>query len=339
MEAISHCSDQTIKDWFNPKKPVEERREAVKAGVEPYIDFYKAQVDTDEVKAQGEWLEYMIEESCPEETDAPKMRAIVRMPKGAEGKKFPAVMHIGGGALAYSMPECWLTMIYQCSLICNAVVVSPRYRPALEAPYPCAINDLHAAYAWMVNNADKLNIDPDKIAIIGNSSGGHLATALSFRLKRYGYQPRGCVVTMPITDDRMDKDSSRYYITDGEWDGPAVHLSAAQWLGTENLASPLIGPEAFANHASVEDCKGLCPMLITTAEMDPDSDYTLEFVQKLKKAGVFVDYHLWCGNTHSKGAGINEDTLKFAAKMDHVFYQGVKDCLENDLRRPWTLDK
>lgn len=140
MEAISHCSDQTIKDWFDPKKPVEERREAVKAGVEPYIDFYKAQVDTDEVKAQGEWLEYMIEESCPEETDAPKMRAI---------------------------------------------------------------NDLHAAYAWMVKNADKLNIDPDKIVLIGNSSGGHLATALSFRLKRYGYQPRGCVVTMPITDDRM----------------------------------------------------------------------------------------------------------------------------------------
>lgn len=324
-----------IKDWFDIHKTLEERRGIAQSGVEPYVEFFKQQVDTDEVRAQGDWKEYTIQGGCEEEPDAPEIRVLVRMPKDAEGKKLPAVMHIGGGALAYSLPECWMSMIYDISKECNAVVVSPRYRPALEAQYPAAINDLHAAYAWMIEHAEELNIDSDKIALAGNSSGGHLATALSFRLKRYGYAPRGCVVTMPITDDRMDKPSSRYFTTDGEWDGPAVHLSACQWLGAENVASPMIGPEAFANHATVEECKGLCPMLITTAEMDPDSDYCTEFVKKLKEAGGFVDYHLWGGTTHSKGGGINEDSKKFQSKVDRVFYQGIKDCLENDLRRPW----
>lgn len=327
----------SIKEWFNQDVPIEERENFCKQGVDPFVDFFWSTVDNDEVKAQGDWSDIIITEKSPEEPEAPDFQAIVRTPKDAERKKLPAILHVGGGALGFSRPECWVSMIYDASKTCNAVVVSPRYRPALEAQYPAAINDLHATYIWMVKNAEELHIDPDRIILIGNSSGGHLATAVSFRLKRYGYQPRGCVVTMPITDDRMDKESSRYYITDGEWDGTAVHMSALQWLG-KNVASPLTGPEAFANHATVEDCKGLCPMLISTSEMDPDSDYCHEFVQKLKRAGVFVDYHVWGGNTHSKGAGVDENSMKFAAKMNRIFYEGMKDCLENDLRRPWTAE-
>ena len=336
--AISE-SGETTKDWFDPHVPVDERRRKAEVTVAPFRDFFISQYDTEEVKEQGEWLNEEIIEGCPEEENAPAFRVVIRIPKNCHRRKMPAVLLVGGGALAWSIPEAYGMYAYKFSSACNAVVVIPRYRPGLEAPYPAAVNDLHAAYAWMVKNEERLNIDSDRIALAGFSSGGQLAVSLAFRLKRYGFAPRGCVVHTPITDDRLDKPSSRYYLNDNEWDGAAIHLSALQYLRAENVASPLIGPEAFANHATVEECKGVCPMFINTFEHDPDSDYNREFVGKLKEAGVFVDYHLWGRCTHGACAGIDEDTVKFASKVDRVLIDAVADCLEYDLRRQWLQKK
>lgn len=69
----------------------------------------------------------------------------------------------------------------------QALIRTPKDAGEKKLP---AINDLHATYVWMVKHAEELHIDSDRIILIGNSSGGHLATALSSRLKRYGFQPR-----------------------------------------------------------------------------------------------------------------------------------------------------
>lgn len=50
-----------------------------------------------------------------------------------------------------------------------------EYRLSLEAPYPAALQDVRAAVAWLRNQADELQIDPDNIIIVGSSAGGQLA--------------------------------------------------------------------------------------------------------------------------------------------------------------------
>lgn len=56
-------------------------------------------------------------------------------------------------------------------VVCAAI----EYRLLPEAPWPAPIEDVKAAIRWMRANADTLGVDPAKIAISGNSAGGHLS--------------------------------------------------------------------------------------------------------------------------------------------------------------------
>jgi acetyl esterase/lipase len=55
------------------------------------------------------------------------------------------------------------------------VCVAPEYRLTPESPWPAQIHDVNAAVRWVRANAERLGIDPDRIALEGNSAGAHLA--------------------------------------------------------------------------------------------------------------------------------------------------------------------
>lgn len=54
-------------------------------------------------------------------------------------------------------------------------VANVEYRVAHQAFAPAAIQDVRCALIYLIQHARELNIDPDKIVVMGNSSGGHLA--------------------------------------------------------------------------------------------------------------------------------------------------------------------
>lgn len=55
------------------------------------------------------------------------------------------------------------------------VCIAPEYRLVGESPWPAQIQDVKAAIRWARASAGELGIDPDRIAIEGNSAGAHLA--------------------------------------------------------------------------------------------------------------------------------------------------------------------
>ena len=280
---------------------------------------------------------------CPEEPDTP-VRMEVMTPKNFSNKGKVIFYVVGGGI--YSN----FTSLYNLEKLCmdtKATIVAAIYRSSNEAPYPAQINDLHAGYRWMLEHAKELKINPNKVVIYGLSSGGHLGAALTFRLKRYqweGAKPRGAVLVEPQTDDRCVYPSNQLRLEN--YDSEQMRWTMLNWLGVENFNSPLLGPEAFANRATVEDCRGLCPFFIHTAEMDGDRDSSMQFASKLYAAHVYTQIHVWGGAAHGLlnlvGGTINGMPmvdngveLSIIERHDKDITGEILDCFRYDFRRPW----
>ncbi|MBI3849980.1 MAG: alpha/beta hydrolase [Verrucomicrobia bacterium] len=60
------------------------------------------------------------------------------------------------------------------------VAMTISYRFSGEAPFPAAVEDAKCAVRWLRANAAKFHVDPDHIAAIGGSAGGHLSMMVGY---------------------------------------------------------------------------------------------------------------------------------------------------------------
>ncbi|WP_329274652.1 alpha/beta hydrolase [Streptomyces sp. NBC_00691] len=102
----------------------------------------------------------------------------VQVPAG-EGP-FPAVVWIHGGGWLdgdrrYPPPTVPAALLHGSVLTAGLALVSIDYRHSLEAPFPAQLHDVKAALRYVRRFAADLGIDPDRIAVWGESAGGHLA--------------------------------------------------------------------------------------------------------------------------------------------------------------------
>lgn len=58
------------------------------------------------------------------------------------------------------------------------VAISVNYRLTDEAPFPACVEDVKCAVRWLRANAEKYNVDPQRIGAYGNSAGAHLVAML-----------------------------------------------------------------------------------------------------------------------------------------------------------------
>jgi len=106
-------------------------------------------------------------------------------PATGEGPHPAIVMYFGGGwqngrpGLFAPLAQALTQRGYVC--------VVPQYRLSGEAPFPAAVHDGKAAIRWTRKNAKRFRIDPQRIACLGGSAGGHLAgfMAATNRMDRF----------------------------------------------------------------------------------------------------------------------------------------------------------
>lgn len=322
---------KTVVKFTNPEKPLEERR-AKRDKMYKDIEAGRPAL----FEANPEFVEHATTTTitvpgCPEEPGT-EVKVDIRVPNAPSRRKRTVLFYIAGGAFLLGTP--WLGPVEQYCLDLDCVVVAPWYRTGVDAPYPAAINDLHAAYQYIVDHADEYGVHPDKIVITGMSAGAALSLSLAFRLKRYGYKPRGVVALDPICDERGNF-LSHSYVNDG-LDSDQIQMFAKQYLG-DLYGSDEVGPEAFCNHASVEDCKGLCPIVIHGAENDVDRDASGEFMKKLYAAGVYAEYHVWGGCCHATLFNAPAD-VEQRERFMAVSTGNIKDFMKYDMRRQWLVE-
>lgn len=108
--------------------------------------------------------------------DGQSLQLNLARPKTATGR-LPAILCIHGGGFRAGKREGWDA---RCKLLAEQgyVAATVTYRLAPKYQFPAAVEDVKAGVRWLRANAEKYSIDPDRIGVIGDSAGGHLAQFL-----------------------------------------------------------------------------------------------------------------------------------------------------------------
>jgi len=176
-------------------------------------------------------------------------------------------------------------------------VANVEYRLVQVAPAPAAVQDVRCALIYIIEHAVELNIDPNRIVIMGSSAGAHLALMGGLLANDHRFDTN-CKTTKTVKVAAIISQSG---ITD-VWDwahGPHhTSKSATMWLGAE------ANNEAFAKTVSPLTfvTKDSPPTFVVHGDADPIVPYEqgVELADKLKAVGVKSQFITVPGGGHGK---------------------------------------
>ena len=208
-----------------------------------------------------------------------------------------AIVYVHGGGWVTGDLDTHHGSCQTLAAVTGCVVVAVDYRLAPEHPFPAALDDTLAAWAWVAERPDELGFEPGRVGIMGDSAGGNLAAAMALVVRDRDDPalplPVAQGLVYPGVDLRLDTGSIRtladgFMLTaEGMWAFRDAYVpDAADW------ERPEVSPLLASDHA------GLPPALIVTAGFDPLRDDGFAYAAALRAAGVEVHERCCDGQIH-----------------------------------------
>lgn len=169
------------------------------------------------------------------------------------------------------------------------------------APFPDFLDDVVSTIRWIHQNSEQLGIDPQRIALGGESRGANLALSTALVLRGSGNnQEQNLVRVLYLLNgyyspDLLESKSAKMF-------GNGIDLITSEYIGMlldqiyqnksdyENpLAFPLLS----------ENLTGLPPMYIVASGIDPIKDESIELAMQLQEEEQEYYLSMWPGVGHS----------------------------------------
>ncbi len=193
-------------------------------------------------------------------------------------------------------------------------VLSVDYRLAPEFLFPTAVDDAVASFRYVRDNAAALGVDPDRIAVGGDSAGANLATVVCHLTRDAGERtPDFQLLFVPATD--MSARTRSY-----EMFGEGFFLTAKNMDFYEStyLRSDDDRLDPRASPLLAEDFSGLPPAHVATAGFDPLRDEGEAYARKMADAGVKVSMRRHATMVHPFVNAVGATPLARAALSEAV---------------------
>ncbi|WP_327028633.1 alpha/beta hydrolase [Micromonospora sp. NBC_01740] len=216
----------------------------------------------------------------------------VRIHRPAGEGPLPTLVYFFGGGWTLGSVD---TADGICRRLANAVpcqVVTVGYRLAPEHPFPAAVHDCHAATAWLATHPEEFGVDPERVAVGGDSAGGNLAAAVTLLAReRGGPRLAAQLLVYPNTDQSA--------VPDGDGEDPLLfNRRSVAWYRGHYLTDPADARHPLASPLLAADLTGLPPALVITAEHDPLRAEGERYAHRLREAGVPTTLTRYAGMIH-----------------------------------------
>lgn len=172
-------------------------------------------------------------------------------------------------------------------------VLAVEYRVGPEAAFPAAFDDAEATLRWVHENADSLDVDPERIGVAGDSAGGNLAAWTAIAAAREGLPLAFQLLVYPCTDADRSTESLRLF-------GEGLYLTAESIASFNDtyLPRPQDRADERMNLLDIDLPAGLAPAYVATAGFDPLRDEGEDYARRMADAGVEVELKRYVDQIH-----------------------------------------
>lgn len=253
-----------------------------------------------------------------------QMNVLMPKNKSNRARKYPLLIFLCGGGVQVTHKDIWLPeMVYFAKR--GFVVACPEYRTYNDAVFPAQVEDAKAAIRFLRAHADVFSIDPERIAIAGESAGGNIALCTGVYNNNMKYD----------VGDYLDQSSAvqvviNYYGGGGErtgrWHAAQAKIDAGKSLGPNTIEQSLGGrpdqiPDVYREASVLYHVRpGLPKFMFLHGAEDELSPIALvdPLYEKLEETGNTVEYYVFPGCKHGD---------------DRLYQPEVKDMVINFLNR------
>jgi len=207
-------------------------------------------------------------------------------PVEAAGTKLPVLVYYHGGGWVIGDLDTHDTLCRELANGSGCAVVAVDYRMAPEHRFPTAVDDSLAALRWVRREASALGLDPERIAVGGDSAGGNLAAVVALTARDAGDPPiRFQLLIYPATDMRRGAPS---HTTNGT--GYLLTRDTITYFHDHYIDDLKHDHDWRASPLLHGDLANLPPALVLTAGYDPLRDEGHQYAVALTQAGNRASY-------------------------------------------------
>lgn len=259
-------------------------------------------------KARAEMAESAMmveEEACPDVrvqdrvllADDTRIPARLYVPAGVAPNS-PGIVYYHGGGFALGDLDTHDRYCQHLARDAAARVIAIDYRLAPENPFPAAIEDGVRAFRCVARRAKEFDMDPARIAVMGDSAGGNLSAVIAQKTKGDSIRPALQVLVYPAVDGSR---SMKSHQTFGE--GWLLTTAKMEWFYHVYVGDDLAERrQPDVSPLFAENFQGLPPALVYTAGFDPLRDEGIAYAERLEKEGIPARHHCFGSLTHGFAA-------------------------------------
>jgi acetyl esterase len=221
----------------------------------------------------------------------------VRIVRPADAKgALPVILYMHGGGWVLGNAGTHDRLVRELACGAGAALAFVEYDRSPEAHYPVAIEQGYATAQWIAREGAAHQLDPQRMAIAGDSVGGGMTAAITLMARERG-DVRFVHQSMyyPVTDAAMDTASYAQFA-----EGYFLTAKSMAWFWDCYCPDGERRSEAFASplQASDQQLAGLPPALLIVDEADVLRDEGEAYAGRLRAAGVPITTVRYDGITH-----------------------------------------
>lgn len=213
--------------------------------------------------------------------------------KNPKAQVLPILVYFHGGGFVLGSINTHDKMLARLCELSDIAIISVAYRLAPETMFPGAVEDAQSAIDWVATNSVGLNIDPQRIAVGGDSAGANLATVYCIQNKhRTDFSPCLQLLIYPSIFGN-DTSKSRELFSENL----LLTKELLKWFHDLYIPRECEDDPRF-NVSNSADISGLPQAFILTGGFDPLRDEGQFYADQLAQNGVPVRHSCYSDMFH-----------------------------------------